>query len=403
MTDAIRGDDGVDGIAAWLLRQGLKEATPEEIVRGFGERLVEAGAAVCRVSLGGVVLHPNFGALDVEWNAADDALRSQIIPREFLSATTVTTVPFARSRIENLPLARYRLDRGGGAWFPLFDRLKAQGVTEYVVFNTACGVDAEHESRATGASQEAIMLALATRREGGFDDDWIKRLEALRLPFALAAKAAIFKNLIQTLLRTYLGRMTGPNVLDGQVERGDGREIDCVLFYCDLRDSTRLAEQMPLDDYLALINDYFDCTAGSVIAHGGEVLKFIGDAVMAIFPVGGDERALPAMRRAAIDAAREALARRDRLRAGGRSQLDFGIALHVGKVKYGNVGTAQRLDFTVIGAPVNAVTRMEGLSKTLGRPLIASAEFSRGAEAMAPLGAHRLAGIAGEVEVFTIA
>jgi adenylate cyclase len=270
------------------------------------------------------------------------------------------------------------------------------------VFNTACGVNAEHESRAAGAWHEAIMLGLSTRREGGFADADIALLEALQLPFALAAKAAIFKNLIQTLLRTYLGGLTGPNVLDGQVERGDGREIDCVLFYCDLRDSTRLAEQMPLDDYLSLINDYFDCTAGSVIAQGGEVLKFIGDAVMAIFPVDGGERPLPAMRRAAIAAAREALARRDRLRAGGRSQLDFGIALHVGKVKYGNVGTTQRLDFTVIGAPVNAVTRMEGLSKTLGKPLIASAEFSGGEETMAPLGAHRLAGIAGEVEVFTI-
>lgn len=195
-------------------------------------------------------------------------------------------------------------------------------------------------------------------------------------------------------------------MLDGLVERGDGRLIDCVLWYCDLRDSTRLADETPLDDYLATLNDYFDCTAGAVLDHGGEVLKFIGDAVMAIFPVEAGSRPPPDMCRAAMMTAKDAIARAQRLNETrtekNQPEIKFGIALHVGQVMYGNVGTDRRLDFTVIGPAANEVARLDGLSKKLQTPIVASAAFSEEHPGeLAALGTHEVQGIDRGLAAFT--
>ena len=164
---------------------------------------------------------------------------------------------------------------------------------------------------------------------------------------------------------------------EGVIERGDGGIIDCVLFYSDLRDSTKLTENLPLDGYLSLINKYFDCSAGAVTDHGGEVLKFIGEAVMAIFPI--DLQSLPAvdMCRAAISAARDAFGRAAALSGQNPEDAGFsyGLSLHLGQVMYGNLDTERLLDFTVMVPVVNQVTRLEGLCKTMGVPIVMSEGF----------------------------
>jgi adenylate cyclase len=208
-------------------------------------------------------------------------------------------------------------------------------------------------------------------------------------------------------MQTYLGSYSGERVLDGLVERGDGGMIDCVLVYCDLRESTKLAEILPLDDYLELINQYFDCTAGAVTDHGGEVLKFIGDAVMAIFPIEPNERPTVDMTRAALSAVSEAFDRSRIINEArikqDRPEISFGIALHVGEVMYGNVGTDQRLDFTIIGPAANVVTRLEGLCKRLGHSVVASDRFAQACNrAMRHVGAHELAGLSTPIDVYTI-
>ena len=234
----------------------------------------------------------------------------------------------------------------------------------------------------------------------------IAYLKAMSMPLAMAIKATTTYDLAQALLDTYLGKYSGGHVLDGLVERGDGHLIDCVLWYCDLRDSTRLADETPLDDYLVTLNDYFDCTAGAVLDHGGEVLKFIGDAVMAIFPIEEVSRPAADMCRAALMTAKDALARAERLneaRSGNDlPEINFGIALHVGQVMYGNVGTDRRLDFTVIGPAANEVARLDGLSKKLQTPLVASAAFNdEFPEELAALGTHEVQGIDRGLEAFT--
>jgi len=232
-------------------------------------------------------------------------------------------------------------------------------------------------------------------------------LRALTLPLSFCVNANTTRELAKTVLDTYLGTHSGSQVLDGLIERGDGNLIDCVLWYCDLRDSTALADKMPLDKYLDMMNDYFECTAGAVLDHGGEVLKFIGDAVIAIFPYEEGTRPLADMAQTAVATAREAISRVDRLneslKGTDRPAIRFGISLHIGSVMYGNIGTERRLDFSVIGPAANEVSRLEDLCKKLHIPVVVSSNFSETYSAeLVPLGNHPSAGVEGGLTAFTL-
>tara|TARA_R110002167_G_scaffold24641_5_gene86376 strand:- start:297 stop:1514 length:1218 start_codon:yes stop_codon:yes gene_type:complete len=396
-----------DQIGVWLMDRGLREAGVEVIVQGFGRRLVQAGVSLHRLSLGGMLLHPVFGALDVVWNARDDTVVSQMMPRQSIATEAFRHSPFYWAISTPSPFLRFPLGAGPvEPEFPIFERLRAEGVTDYLLFFESYGRNTDVQWADLPSGAEGIILSLASRRSGGFTDYELAYVTALMRPFALCVKSLTTHSLARALLDTYLGKYSGNRVLDGMVERGDGGMIDCVLFYCDLRESTRLAERLSSNEYLALINDYFDCTAGAVVEHGGEVLKFIGDAVLAIFPVDAVERPAVDMCRAAVGAARDAFSRAARvgdLSAEVHKALRFGISLHIGQVMYGNVGTDRRLDFTVIGPAVNQATRLEGLCKSLDTSLVASRSFADAHQGeLAPLGAHQLAGLSGEIEVFTL-
>lgn len=220
---------------------------------------------------------------------------------------------------------------------------------------------------------------------------------------------------IRELLYTYLGRRTGERVLTGQVRRGDAEKIHAVIWFCDLRDSTRLSESMPLEDFFALLNNFFECTAGAVIDHGGEILSYIGDAALAIFPIAGpdkpfDQACTPeeGACAAALAAARDALARVEALnlerRERGEEALRFGIAVHAGDVMYGNIGVPGRLEFTVIGAATNEASRLAGLCKSLGQAVLVSSRFPGCFPGeLISLGRHSLQGIDEPQEVFGLA
>ena len=216
------------------------------------------------------------------------------------------------------------------------------------------------------------------------------------------------------LLSTYLGKRTGERVLSGFVKRGDGEKIHAVIWYCDLRDSTSLAESMPLESFLGTLNDFFDCVAGAVLDHGGEILRFIGDAALAIFPIGGTTKPLQeactpteGSCQRALTAARDARSRIEALnkqrRDRGELPLGFGLALHVGDVIYGNIGVPERLEFTVVGPAANEAARLEALCKELDRPILISWEFPRCfPDQMIPLGVHRLRGVSTPREIFAL-
>ena len=400
-----------DQLGVWILEQGIREAPVEEIMSGFGRGLVAGGIALHRISLGGMLLHPVFGALDVVWNARDDTVTCKMVPREIVTTEEFQNSPFFWALTKKSPFQHIRLDAGPmEPNFPILERLQEEGVTDYLLFFESYGRNNSQVWSDLPAGAEGVLLSLATRRIGGFTTFEINYLRALMRPLSLCIKASTTFQLARALLDTYLGQYSGNRILNGVMSRGDGGMIDCVLFYCDLRGSTKLAEELPLADYLALINSYFDCTAGAVNDHGGEVLKFIGDAVMAIFPVDGDGRSAVDMCRAAINATQEAFERARKTNGsggggetGGGPNIQFGISLHVGKVMYGNVGTDRRLDFTVIGPAVNQVTRLEGLCKTLDVPLVMSETFQQHyAGETVPLGSHMLAGMDREMSVFTL-
>jgi len=218
----------------------------------------------------------------------------------------------------------------------------------------------------------------------------------------------------ESLLKTYLGQGTAERVLAGRTTRGEGEKIHAVIWLCDLRDSTRLSEAMPVEDFFRALNEFFDCTAGAVLDHGGEILSYIGDAAFAIFAIDGTEKSLvdACIREegacaAALAAARDARARVDALNqwreSRGELPLAFGLALHVGDVMYGNLGIPQRMQFTVIGAAANEAARLAGMCKDLERWVLVSSAFPRCFPGeMVSLGRHVMHGVDTAQEIFTL-
>jgi adenylate cyclase len=216
------------------------------------------------------------------------------------------------------------------------------------------------------------------------------------------------------LLHIYLGKQTSERVLAGRAKRGTGEKIHAVIWLCDLRDSTLFSERMSIESFFALLSDFFDCTAGAVLDHRGEILSYIGDAVFAIFPIGESSKPLQEVCTpeegacaAALAAARDARTRVDALnqirQQRGEPTLEFGLALHVGDVMYGNIGVPERLQFTVIGAAANEASRLAGLCKTLGQTILISSAFPLCfPNEMISLGFHHLRGVEHPQEIFTL-
>lgn len=218
----------------------------------------------------------------------------------------------------------------------------------------------------------------------------------------------------ENLLENYLGERTGERVLAGRTKRGEGEKIHAVIWLCDLRDSTSLSQSIAVEDFFRSLNEFFDCTAGAVLEHGGEILSYIGDAVFAIFPIGGTERPLreacfpeegacAAALAAAVDARTRVDALNQRRKRRGESRLNFGLAIHVGDVMYGNLGVAQRMQFTVIGAAANEAARLADMCKGLGRWVLVSSAFPRCfPNQMVSLGHHVMRGVDSPQEIFTL-
>jgi adenylate cyclase len=238
--------------------------------------------------------------------------------------------------------------------------------------------------------------------------------ERMKELVAMGASDPDMKHSAEDLLKTYLGGRTGERVLAGRTRRGEGEKIHAVIWLCDLRDSTQLSETIPVEDFFRALNDFFDCTAGAVLEHGGEILSYMGDAVLAIFAIGGTERPLreacfpkEGACAAALAAAQDARSRVDALNeqreAMGEPPLEFGLALHVGDVMYGNLGVPERMQFTVIGAAANEAARLAGMCKDLDRWVLLSSSFPRCfPDQMVSLGNHVMRGVDRSEEIFTL-
>jgi adenylate cyclase len=387
----------IDATADWLMNQALGDTGMERLIEGCCARLWAAGVPLHRALIGYHTLHPLFTAVSYIWRRDAPLITERHDERQPEVAAAFERGPHGWMLRAGVSYLRRRLTGPEALLdFPVLVDLRDQGATDYLGF-IGPFVD-------EGA--DGILGSWSTDRESGFSDDDIGTLLRIQRRLAVACKVTIKDQVAHDVLATYLGREASEAVLSGQIQRGDGRTMPTVLWYSDLRDSTRLSEALPVDAFFALLNRYFECSAGAVLAEGGRVVQFIGDAVLGIFPVVQDA-ARPDACAAALAAVRRARHEIERFNAeradAGLEPLALGIGLHAGDVKYGNIGVPERLQFDVIGPAVNEVVRLEGLAKTLGRQVLATGAFARclplGWE---PLGRYELRGLGALREVFAL-
>jgi adenylate cyclase len=219
------------------------------------------------------------------------------------------------------------------------------------------------------------VVTFATDRPGGFDDAHVVGLMRLLPVLALVSEIRIKNRLARTLLETYVGSHAGELILAGATRRGTGTTVRAAIMICDLRDFTRISDNWPRDDVIDLLNGYFDAMSEPIARHGGEILKFIGDGLLAIFPLS-QPNACANLLHAVTEARQAMMALNETNLEAGWAPLNYGIGVHVGDVMYGNIGSSSRLDFTVIGPAVNMASRLETLTKQVGKPVLLSHAFA---------------------------
>ncbi len=395
------GSGLVDAVADWLMTQALGGTDLERLVGGCCERLRAAGVPLVRALVSYRTLHPLFDSVWLTWHR-DDGMGTFEMPHGQAGSEVFRRSPFFHLIETGIPFLRRRLVGEEAVLdFAVLPEFRDKGATDYLAFMVPFGGERGE------AGPDGIVGSWMTDRASGFSESDVQALLRIQTRLAVASKVMIKEQISRNVMTAYLGHNAGQRVLDGNIRRGDGETIHAVIWYCDLRSSTGMADRMPAKDFLAVLNSYFECTAGAVLAAGGEVLLFIGDAVLAIFRIGDGEASGRRACEQAVAAARDAEARlaevnRER-QANGHEPLAFGLGLHVGDVMYGNIGVPERLEFSVIGPAANHAARLEGLTKTLGPAVLVSGEFSRHlALDWDSLGRHELRGVEEPVEVFAL-
>jgi class 3 adenylate cyclase/uncharacterized protein (DUF427 family) len=380
----------------WLIRDAWKAATIADLLANAADAMISAGLPLWRLRLFIRTLNPQLYGLFYRWQRDVEGAEEARATHTGVQSLAYRNSPFApiingeggvRRRLEG---ANPELD------FPILKDLVEEGATDYVAVPVRF------------SDGQINVLTLVSDQPGGFSTSHLGYLYEILPNLGRLVEAHAQRLSSLTLLKTYLGRDAGERVMNGLVKRGDGENLHAVIWFSDLRGSTKMADTMPREDYLAALNQYFDCVAGAVLENGGEVLKFIGDAVLAIFPIDNPDDPHPAACARALSAVRQAYQHIDEVngerKAQGEPRLEFGTGLHRGNITYGNIGTELRLDFTVIGPAVNEAARIEDLCKALKRPVLASSAFAACAGGgLKSLGTHALRGVQTEQEIFTLA
>jgi adenylate cyclase len=384
--------DTLDAIADWLAGPALANPSGVQAIDEFAWRMVAAGLPLLRMTLHSGTLHPQFlGSTFVWWRDTGQTVQTLI------AHAVRDTVQYAdnpvRRAIEGGETIRRRLDVPDAELdFSILPDLKTRGGTDY--FSMRIG----------SAYGPGYAVSYTTDRPGGFAAHDIDALT--RISHRLQGVCDVYSQraLTRNLLNAYLGAKAGPRVLAGQIRRGTGEDLNVVVWSSDLRAYTERSDRLAGARMIAILNALFDVQATAIHAHGGEILKFIGDGLLAIFPI--DDATSPARAAAdALAAAHEALDAVRRLAddpaMAGEPPLRVVVALHAGTVIYGNVGAADRLDFTVIGPAVNLVSRIETVAKDLDEPIVVSDDFARAyGQPLRALGAHALRGLAAPRDLF---
>jgi adenylate cyclase len=390
-------------VCEWIVSATLAGSGEVAILAGIGERLNAAGVSLVRVSVATDLLDPTFDARGVRW-VRDEGGVEETFERD--DQGTIVTENFPQSPFGFLlrsgqSTLRRRLDatyRRGE--FQMLDRFQDQGVTEYLALSVRIGEDVR---LGTG---ESIVASWTTDAPEGFAEMHVALLAAIMPALALAIMLRTTQRDARTLLTTYLGQHAADRVLAGNVVRGRAEPIRAVVWFSDLVGFTRISDNASADQVLSLLNDYAQAQVEAIEAHGGHVLKFMGDGILAMFPDNDTTIACARALDAAAAMRRRIAALNARREASGLPVTDTHLALHTGELLYGNLGGARRLDFTVLGAAVNEAARIEALCASLDQTVVVSWAFAEAAgearRRLVSLGRYAMKGIARPQELFTL-
>lgn len=375
-------DGNISGpLPDWLLRYAANYDSADAFTKAFAHKLLEQGIQVSRISVMIWSLHPLIVGKNYVWNRDKNDVATYAPSYELHDHPAFVNSPL-RHVANGLGGIRQRLgDTAPEHDFPVLDDLKGEGATDYVAMPM------------TFSDGRVHVLTMASDHEDGFSTSDLGLVFECSSAISRFYEVFMQKENAQSLLETYVGKRSGARVLGGDIRRGDGDEIDAAIMFCDLRDSSRLAETMTRDAYLALLNRFFETVTETVQAHGGEVLKFIGDAVLAVFPVGSDARSACEQ---AMSAARD-------IRERSQSEaFRCAIGMDFGRVTFGNVGSRERLDFTVIGQAANVAARLCDLGKSRDLDIVASEAVVGGSENAAELGPVELRNVTQPIECYAL-
>lgn len=350
----------------WLADGARSAPSMEDVLAEFCEQVLSNGIPICRVGFFVLTLHPQIMGQRFLWTPSGVHVSDgsfEVFQTEEFRRSTIRYV------IDNrISLRRKLEDKNCPIDFPQIPELLAEGATDYLALPLFFGGEAVH-----GAS-------FATEKPGGFTDKEIAALDLLMPSLTRVIENHTLRRTAGILLETYVGHHAGPRVLAGQIRRGDTAVINAAIWLSDMRGFTELSDRLPPQSLVDLLNRYFDCQVPVIRKHGGEVLKFMGDGLLAIFAISSDGEDERAICEAALAAARETRSLIAASFSAERScdrSVSFGLALHVGEVMYGNIGSEGRLDFTCIGPAVNLAARIEKLTGELRRSILASDTFAR--------------------------
>ncbi len=392
-TGTSRGRFRAETASAWLIGEARTVGGPRAQLEGLCRRLLGAGLPLYRASFNLQTLHPQLRAQSFVWHRATgdavvyDHTRDADTSPEYLTSPIAAILGGAGGVRCRLDVDPPQLD------YPLMHSLKAEGATDYVMMPISFGDGALN------------AISWTTDRPGGFTTEELGEVYSLLPVLTLLLEVAVARKIANNVLDTYIGMDAARRVLAGEITLGSGETITAALWYCDLRGFTALSEALPRDDIIASLNEYFGCMAGAVHAAGGSVLKFMGDGMLAVFPCGNAPACDAAG--AALAAAVAALSALDDVNRArvmaGKPPLHTGLALHYGDVMYGNIGAADRLDFTVIGPAVNEVARVERMCREVEQPLLTTTAFANASsDDLVSLGTFALRGVTTPQELFTL-
>jgi adenylate cyclase len=377
-------------ISEWMIDGARSAATPAEVMAQACERMVEAGVPLWRAGVFVRTLHPEIFGRSFVWRPGSE-VEIGTVGFDFWDSPMFKQSPIATVVTEGREV---RADPFSAASepFPILMDLRAEGATDYVAMPM------------TFLDREMHASSWTTKVPGGFRPEHVQAIRSLIPALSRYTEIVGLRRTASMLLDTYVGNSAGERILGGQIRRGHTDTMHAAIWLSDLRGFTQLSDRLPAETVVEILNQYFDCQVAAIRNHGGEVLKFMGDGLLAVFPIpeqGGDPAEVCGR---VLQAARESRAGVDAFeyRIGETiERFRFGVALHVGPLLYGNIGGANRLDFTCIGPAVNLAARLAKIAGRLKRTVVASEAFARlCADAWADLGAFPIAGFASEQRVF---